>query len=198
LGVVTTDPATERLEELVRAAPLLMRALRAARDVDAPDWLLAAGSIRNAVWDALHDRPPQPPRDLDVLFFDPDDPTPARDTAVEQALRDREPQLPWEARNQASVHAWYPQRFGIEVQPFTASADAVATFPEIASCVGVRLLADDELLVVAPYGLDDLFAGICRHNAARAPLEVHEQRVAEKGWRERWPRVRFPSSRGRP
>jgi uncharacterized protein len=177
----------------VRSAPVLMRALRAARDVDAPDWLLAAGSIRNAIWDALHGREPEPPRDLDVLFFDPANATPARDDEVEAALRAHEPQLPWEARNQASVHAWYPQRFGIDVEPFTCSADAVATFPEIASCVGVRLLPDDALLVIAPYGLDDLLGGVCRHNPARAPLDVHQQRVADKGWRGRWPNVQFVS-----
>src|SRR5262249_23650506 len=62
-----------QVEAILRSAPALMLALQAARDIDAPDWLIAAGSIRNAVWDALHDREPEPPRDLDVLFFDPDD-----------------------------------------------------------------------------------------------------------------------------
>lgn len=182
---------SEQLAAILRGAPGLIGALEVVRDVDPPDWLLAAGSIRNAVWDMLHDREPEPPRDLDVLFFDPADMTATRDEAVERALRERAPELPWEARNQAGVHAWYPQRFGIEVEAFASSADAVATFPEIASCVGVRLRADNELLVVAPYGLDDLLGLRCRHNPARAPREVYEQRIADKGWRARWPRVEF-------
>lgn len=180
-----------QLAAILRAAPTLPRALAAARAVDAPDWLIAAGSIRNAVWDALHDREPAPPRDLDLLFFDPDDLTPARDDAVEAALREREPDLPWEARNQAGVHSWYPRRFGGEVEPFASSADAAATFPEVASCVGVRLQPDDTLLIVAPYGLDDLLNLVCRHNPARAPRAIYEQRIADKGWRERWPKLRF-------
>jgi hypothetical protein len=181
-----------RLCAVLRRAPVLMDALRVAREVDAPDWLVCAGAIRDAVWDAAHGRPLDAiPRDVDVAFFDPSDPTPERDRAVEDALRARAPHLPWQARNQAAVHLWYPRRFGLEVAPFRSSAEAIGTFPETASCVGVRLLADDEMRVVAPYGLADLFACVCRRNPARVSAAFYERRVAEKGWRDRWPRMRY-------
>jgi uncharacterized protein len=179
------------LEDILRRAPLLMEALRAAREVDAPDWLINAGAIRDVVWDDLHGRPlTTPPRDVDLGFFDPDDLTPEHEAGVEAALRARAPDVPWEAKNQAAVHLWYPQRFGLEVPPFHSTDEAVATFPETASCVGVRLLPDNELLVVAPHGLDDLLGGVCRHNPARVSHEFYVRRLAEKGWRERWPRLR--------
>jgi hypothetical protein len=53
------------------------------------------------------------------------------------------------------------------------------------------LLHDDDLLVVAPFGLADLFGCVCRHNPARVPPERYERRVAEKRFRERWPRMRY-------
>jgi hypothetical protein len=191
-------PSAERLRAVLRRAPVVMEALRAARDVDAPDWLIAAGAIRDAVWDDLHGYPlTAMPRDVDVAFFDASDLTPDRDRIVEEYLRARAPHLPWQARNQAAVHLWYPRRFGVEVPPFRSSAEAVATFPETASCIGVRLLADDDMLVVAPHGLDDLFACVCRHNPARVSAVFYERRVAEKAWRDRWPRMRYvPSSGG--
>ena len=43
-----------RLRDVLRATPWLMEALRAARAVDPPDWLLGAGAVRTAVWDHLH------------------------------------------------------------------------------------------------------------------------------------------------
>jgi hypothetical protein len=184
-----------RLGEIVRAHPYLMAALDAARDVSAPDWLVSAGAIRDAVWDALHGRPPVPPRDVDLSYFDGGDVDPERDRAVTDALHARAPALRWDAANQAAVHLWYPGRFGIEVEPFGSSAEAIATFPETASCVGLRLLEDDALVVVAPYGLADLLGGVCRHNPARAPESVFRRRVAEKGWRERWPRLDFREAR---
>jgi uncharacterized protein len=166
-----------------------MEALRVARDVNPPDWLVCAGAIRDAVWDAAHDRPPAAPRDVDVGFFDASDLTPERDAAVDAALRARAPNLPWEAKNQAAVHLWYPRVFGVDVPPFRSTGEAVATFPETASCVGVRLLGDDDLLVVAPHGLHDVLGCVCRHNPARVSPAYYEARVAEKRWAARWPRM---------
>lgn len=183
-----------QLDSLLARAPLVMEALYAGRAVGAPDWLVAAGAIRDAVWDILHEREPAVPRDVDVAYFATDGRT---DEAVEAALRARAPAIPWEARNQALVHEWYPRRFGADVPAFTSSADAVATFPETASCVGVRLLADDSLHVVAPHGLDDLLGCVCRHNPARVPAAYYEERVAAHGWRERWPRMVFVPSGSR-
>jgi hypothetical protein len=168
---------------------MVMTALRAARDADPPDWLICAGAIRDAVWDLLHDREPAPPKDVDVAYFAAGGEL--TDEAVESELRVRAADVPWEARNQADVHLWYPRRFGFAVPPLTSSAGAIATFPETASCVGVRLLPDDELLVVAPHGLEDLLGCVCRHNPARVSAEFYERRVADHDWRERWPRMRY-------
>jgi hypothetical protein len=180
----------DQLVAILHRTPLLMEALRAARKVDAPDWLINAGAIRDAVWDAFHDRPPAVPRDVDLGFFDSGDLSPQREAEVEAALRAGAPALPWEAKNQAGVHLWYPRRFGTWVAPFASTAEAVATFPETAACVGVRLHDDDAIEVVAPYGLGDLLGCVCRHNPARVSRDFYERRLAEKGWRERWPLMR--------
>ena len=149
-----------RLAEIVRGSPPLTAALRAAREVAAPEWHVSAGAVRDAVWDALHGQPPTAiPRDVDLSFFDPTDVTSARDASVEAAVREQAPELPWQAKNQAGVHLWYPERFGVIVEPFACCEEGIATFPETASCVGIRLLEDDDLLVVAPHGLDDLLGG---------------------------------------
>jgi hypothetical protein len=89
------------------------------------------------------------------------------------------------------VHLWYPARFGVDVPPFDSCAEAIATFPEVATCVGVRLLEDDDMLVVAPHGLDDLLGGICRHNPTRVSARFYAERQATKGWSARWPKLRY-------
>ena len=181
-----------RLRDVLLRAPHVLDALRAAREVDPPDWLVCAGAIRDVVWDDLHGRPlTTAPRDIDFAFHDPSDVTDARDHAVEEALRAHARHLPWQAKNQAAVHLWYPRRFGVDVPPFRSCAEAVATFPETATCVGVRLLDDDDILVVAPHGLDDLFDCVCRHNPTRVSASFYERRVLEKGWRHRWPKMRY-------
>jgi len=80
----------ERVAAIVRGTPWLMDALRAAREVDAPEWLIGAGAIRTAVWDHLHgfDQATEL-ADVDLVFFDPDDLSRERDEQVEARLRER-------------------------------------------------------------------------------------------------------------
>jgi hypothetical protein len=175
---------------MVTSTPWLLEALRAARDVDPPDWLVGGGVLRDLVWDHLHDRPdPARPRDVDLAFFDPARLDRSRDTEVERALTARLPGVAWDAKNQAAVHTWYGRVFGARVAPLTSAADGVATWPETATAVAVRLLPGDHLQVVDPCGLEDLFGLVCRRNPRRVTVAHYRQRVRDKRIAERWPRV---------
>jgi uncharacterized protein len=168
-----------------------MRVLEVARRVGPPDWLVGAGTIRDLVWDHLHGYTQRTPAtDVDVVFFDPVRLDPQRDDDVEAALLDLDPDVPWEAKNQAAVHLWYERRFGFAVPPLASIEDAIASWPETATCVGVRLEPDDSITIVAPLGLDDLFAMILRQNTARVSQAEFETRLREKRLTDRWPRVR--------
>lgn len=178
------------LEEIVRSTTWLMRALVAARDVDPPDWLLCAGAIRTAAWDRLHGyRERTPLADIDIGFYDPHDHSKEREDEIRQALEEAVPDETWDAKNQAAVHLWYPKKFGFAVDPLGSTAAAVATFPETAVCVGLRLRDDDSLLIEAPFGLDDLFRLVHRRNPTRVTVEEYERRLEIKRIPKRWPRV---------
>lgn len=146
-----------------------MAALRVARSLDLPDWALAAGAVRGLVWDHLHAFAPAPPSDLDLVYFDPDlNPAPSLPA-------------PWDVVNQASVHHWRP------IAPLRSTADGIAGWPETATCVGLRLEADGQLTVFAPFGLDDLFAGRLRPNPRCTDPKAYTERLARKDFAARWP-----------
>jgi hypothetical protein len=181
-----------RLVGLVRGSPVLMRALRAARSVNPPDWVIGAGAIRDRVWDHLHGfTRATPVKDVDLAFFDPTSLGSERERGVQRVLNAQAPELVWDVTNQAGVHLWYPHVFGVEVNPLTSTSDAVGTWPETATAIGVRLLSDDTIRVVAPCGLDDLFGLICRRNPRWATREQYRRRVENKQVAKRWPRVRI-------
>jgi hypothetical protein len=190
ISMTETDASVERLKAILRSTPWFMEALLAARRVAAPDWLIGAGAIRNAIWDHLHGfSEPTPLADVDLVFFDSIDMSADRERQVEEALRTQLRGVPWEARNQAAVHLWFPRKFGYEVEPFASTAEAIASWPETATAVAVRLNEDDDLMVVAPCGLGDLLGMVHRRNPARVTVEEYERRLAIKRIAELWPRV---------
>jgi hypothetical protein len=185
----------ERLEAIVRSTDRLLRALVAAREVAAPDWLIGAGAVRTAVWDRLHGYDqPTGLADVDLAFFDPDDLSEPREALIERQLGALLP-IEWDAKNQARVHRWYARRFGYEVPPLSSTADAVATWPETSTAVGLRLTDDDRLVVVAPLGLDDLLGMVHRRNPRRVSAEEYTRRLEGKRIAERWPRATIVPAR---
>jgi hypothetical protein len=179
-----------QLLDIAASTSWFMEALHAVRELDLPTWCIGAGAVRNLVWDALHCyASPSALADIDVAYFDASSLSPERDKAIQARLSVLNPGLPWEVTNQAGVHLWFESYFGHPVEPLRTLEEAIASWPEFATSVGIRLEANDSLTVIAPHGLDDLFAIIVRRNPARVSIETYRQRVASKRYAERWPRV---------
>lgn len=180
-----------RLIAIARESAWFMSALSAVRQLGLSGWCIGAGAVRNLVWDALHQRPqPSALPDVDVAYFDAAELSPERDAQLQAALSAILPGVPWEVTNQAAVHLWFEGCFGHAVPALSSLEEAVASWPEYATAVGLRLEEDDSLSVIAPHGLDDLFGLVVRRNPARVSVETYRERVAQKRYAERWPLVR--------
>lgn len=193
--------AAARVLAIVRSAPGFVRGLAVGRAVAQQlrlaDWCIGAGALRTLVWDRLHGRVaadvPAAPGDVDYAFLDPHDLTPQRDAEVQATLAAHAPDLPWEATNQCAVHCWFEAVFGHAVPALATLDQAVATWPETATAVAVRLDAEDALHLIAPLGepsLADLLGGVVRRNPRRVSVQTYRERCASKRYAERWPGVR--------
>jgi hypothetical protein len=186
------ESMTEKLVSLIRSSSWLVGVLEAVRAEAVPQAWVGAGALRDLVWGELYGSgfSPREVRDVDVPFFDVHDLSRANDDRVTDRLLRRLPEVPWEAKNQAAVHTWYPGKFGTPaVEPLISIEDAVGTWPETATAVVVRLSADDVIDVCAPLGTDDLLNGIWRRNPRRASLEQSLARLRRHAPQTRWPRV---------
>lgn len=185
------EPATrDTLIELLWREPWVTGALEAVAASALPDAWIGAGVIRDVVWGQRHGGfDPAMVNDVDVAFFDPARLDAERDGQAQEALA-RVAELPWEATNQAAVHTWYHRYFeGSPVAPFASVHEAVATWPETATCVAVRLRDGGGMEVCAPHGLADLIAGVWRVNPVRVTPAVSMARLARQRVASRWPSV---------
>jgi hypothetical protein len=181
-----------KLVQIIRSNAWFMKVLETVVACHLPDWCVGAGALRNVVWDYLHGYTnPSYLADVDVAFFDPSDLSPERDRALQQQLAKRAPEIPWEVTNQAGVHLWFEAHFGYPVEPLQSIQDAVASWPETATSVAVRLTPGGDIDVIAPLGLDDLLAMVIRRNSHRVSVALYRQRIAEKQYLKRWPRVQI-------
>jgi uncharacterized protein len=179
-----------RLTSLLLSDPLRCALLRHVEALALPDCWIGAGFIRNAVWDHLHARPPSPPTgDIDMIWFDSVRADRETDRALEQELSGAAPGFIWSVKNQARMHLKNGDA------PYANCTDALSCWPETATAVAVRFvecLEGERAEILAPCGLQDLFALILRPGPAFTGRRrsIFEERVASKGWLETWPLLR--------
>ena len=151
-----------RLEDIVRSSVSLMLVLETARALDLPDWLIFSGAIYQRVLNHLTGRDlDYGIKDYDLGYFDPSDTSyEAEDLVIRRVAAAFEPPLREmvEVRNQARVHLWFEGKFGEPYAPLTRTAEALDRFTSATFSVGARLEPDGRLTVIAPFGLEDLFA----------------------------------------
>jgi len=129
-----------------------MQALRIARELELPDWSLAAGFVRNLVWDKTHGyQVASPLNDIDLIYFDPSSPSESTDKALESKLLQHSC-FPWSVKNQARMH----QRNND--LPYQSSTDAMRYWPEVETAIGAWLNDSGSVELITPFGLDALFS----------------------------------------
>jgi hypothetical protein len=186
------DPTAQHaaLETIIRAEPVLMDVLTRLRSLALPDALLASGAIYNTVWNHLTGRPPLTGiKDFDVLYFDGGDLSwDAEDAVIRRAATAfADLPVPVEVRNQARVHLWFPEKFGVPYPKLKSSAEALGNYASRTHAVAVRLQPDDGLSIVAPFGLDDLFAFRITPNRTLDNRTTHEKKAARA--KSVWPEL---------
>ena len=187
---MSEGPLEAQLEAILRRSQPLMQVLTTLRGLDLPDWLVFSGAVYQRVLNHLTGRDlDYGIKDYDVGYFDPSDISyEAEDRVIRRVATAFEPPLREmvEVRNQARVHVWFEGKFGEPYAPLSCTAEALERFVSPLFAVGVRLEDDERMSIVAPFGLDDLFAMRLRPNPRRRTAGF--ERTAAKA-KARWPEI---------
>ena len=173
----------ERIVRWIEADDLRMSALRAASSLGLNDWCLAAGFVRNLVWDELHEISPHSPlNDFDLIYFDPVDSSEARDKSCELKLK-KVISLPWSVKNQARMH------MRNQDAPYRSTTDAMSYWVEVETAVGARLNDRGEVEIISAFGVEKLFTRTITINQKRRKESDFFARVERKRWLHQWPEL---------
>ncbi len=199
----------QALSKIIHRDPFRMDCLRALSALNLPQGYLGAGFVRNAIWDDLHNKArPTPLNDIDVVYFSDEITVPqskvsventieslsqpgvqagvlseakAQEKAFEHELARFVPNANWQVKNQARMHLAHGHA------PYKSYSEAISYWIEQETCVAVRLLANDDVDILAPFGLEANFAGTISINPKYPRPDVFEQRVVSKSWPKVWP-----------
>jgi len=156
--------------------------------LDLPDAWLVAGCLFQTVWNLRSGLAPTAHiKDYDLFYFDALDLSEASEQQVQARVTAVFADLPItvEAKNQARVHLWYEQWFGYPYQALQSARQGIERFLVPCTCVGLQPgVAEQSPTLYAPYGLDELYAGILRPNAQCPHLPLFQAKA--QSYRERW------------
>lgn len=174
---------TELINILTKDA-LIMETLSMVKELQLKDCWVGAGLIRNAVWDSLHHIKTTKRNDIDVVFYDGTTLSEELEKEIEAKLSTINPKAKWSVKNQARMHIRNHH------QQYSNTENAISYWPETATAIAARLNSNNEIEILAPHGLNDLFHLV----VAPTPnfnWTIFQQRTEEKQWEQQWRNLKF-------
>ncbi|OIQ19566.1 MAG: hypothetical protein BM556_03515 [Bacteriovorax sp. MedPE-SWde] len=167
----------------------MMNILKLVRDLDLPDCWIGAGFVRNKAWDFLHQYSESTPlSDIDVVFLDKKNTSKEYEKELEAKLSKQASNIKWEVINQARTHLWHNK------QPYNSTEQAISDWIETATCIGIRLTVDNNLILITPHGLKDIESLTLRPVPSLKDMTLFNERIHKKSWLKLWPKLSIANS----
>ncbi|NBI29673.1 nucleotidyltransferase family protein [Chengkuizengella marina] len=176
--------------KLVQEDNWMMDIILAAKTLELPDWWICAGFIRNKIWDTLHHFSERTVlSDIDVIYFDHSLIDEKHEKKLEEKLKTIMPNIPWEVTNEARMHVMNG------LPPYSSSVDAISKFPETATALGLKLDTNNNLILTAPCGIEDVINLEVKPTphflSSEKLLSIYKKRVSQKNWKSTWYKIKI-------
>lgn len=180
----------DTLIKLATMNPYVHEILRRMPQLAAPDCWLVSGAIFQSVWNVMEGRPPaQDILDYDLIYFDPDQSREAEEVVKRraQALFD-DLDIRIDIKNQARVHLWYKQKYGMDYPQLTQGAcQSLRYYPARIQAIALQGRTGPRISYDAPFGFEQILTQTVRPNPALMLRSIFEDKV--KRWQSVWPQI---------
>lgn len=173
--------------ELQKQNVVLAEILQRSEKLGVRSWAVGAGFLQQSTWNVLHGRPMcENIKDIDWVYFDDTDLSESAEAAViaRVSVALGLLPLPLDIKNQARVHVWYEEKFGYAIEPYVSLEDAIGSWPTTSTAVAMTS-QEDQIEVIAPFGLEDLMTMTVRPNKRQITADIYRAKLAR--WRQHWP-----------
>lgn len=186
------DQQLTHLRTILSTNKTLVEVLERSVTLDMPNWYLAAGAVSQTIWNHMSGMAPDTGiSDYDIVYHDASDLSwDAEDKYIQRAksLFADMPEVEIEIRNQARVHLWYEEKYGVKCPPHRSVEAGIDTWISTSAMIGIRLnKQDDTWTVYAPRGLSDYFNMVARPNASLGLKENYDKKAAR--WKGIWDKL---------
>lgn len=186
---VPIDGQVRVLENILKMNTKLMEILKILEEDDIHNYYVGAGAINQTIFNYYHGyKIDYGIKDYDIVYYDDDLSYDTEDIVIkrlENKFKDLDVLV--DIKNQARVHLWYYEKYGIKRTPYVSVEDAIASWGATITCIGVRL-EKEKLVVYAPYGLNDIFGMVIRPVKREFSKEAYDERAFK--WMNKWPMLK--------
>ncbi|XWW96104.1 hypothetical protein V2A60_004074 [Cordyceps javanica] len=187
------DQQLAQLRAILSTNKTLVTVLQRVATLGMPNWYVAAGSVSQTVWNHMSGMAPDTGiSDYDVVYHDDADLSWDAEDGYIQKARELFADMPGvevEIRNQARVHLWYENKYGVKCSPHKSVEAGIDSWISTSAMIGIRTGEDVNASwsVYAPRGLSDYFNMVARPNTVLGQKENYDKKA--KRWKSIWEKL---------
>jgi len=182
----------QAFKDLVLSNPLNAEILRRIPDLPLPQGMLVSGCLYQSIWNnLLGHEPTRGILDYDLAYYDNSDLSyEAEDVIIKacaKAFADLDADI--EVRNQARVHLWFKDHFGLDYAPLSNAASALNRYMSPCNAVAIEPTGNGEFALHAPFGFDDVFGFVVRPRGDGSEVSAASYAKKTKRMKALWPEL---------
>ncbi len=170
--------------------PVIDTILNRMPQLNINDWWLSSGCLFQTIWNLKAGRlVTEGISDYDVIYFGRNLSWEAENEIIGQChsvFKDLSVDI--EIRNQARVHLWYKDKYGITYSPLKNATHSLWRYPSRTSAIAITKDGDNSYRLAAPFGIDHALSMRVEPNRRAGIRDVYKSK-AER-WLEEWPSLK--------
>ena len=160
------DEQIEQAKFILKNNKELMDILNFVYELKLPNFYIAAGCVFQTIWNYYDNKPLNYKiKDIDIIYYNNKDLSVDADleyyNLIDKYCIKNGYNYLIDVSNEARMHLWKKEKFGIDVFPYKNCEDAISKWIATVHAIGITK-ENNKIEIFAPYGLSDIYSRTIR------------------------------------